>query len=152
MQFTVSVALFAALASASHHIPQHFHHRRQYNTTVPQTTLTVFATSVHTITSCAASITDCPARASESTSEQVVTDTIEVFTVWIYSIRCGTVANSWFRPSAQLPRPSQPAPRFSLPTRRLLLLLALLLVLRQPPRPQLLSEPVSTQEALHPVP
>lgn len=82
MQFaTASVALFAALATAHQHIPQHFHHRRQYNTTAPQTTLTVFATSVHTITSCAASITDCPARASESTSELVVTDTIEIFTV-----------------------------------------------------------------------
>jgi hypothetical protein len=83
MQFTtVSVALFAALATAHQHVPQHFHHRRQYNTTDgPSTTLTVYATSVHTITSCAASITDCPARPHEATSEMVVTETIDSFVV-----------------------------------------------------------------------
>jgi len=78
---TVSTLFFAALASAQH---QHFHQRRQYNTTGTalgeQTTLTVYATSVHTITSCAATVTDCPARSDLATSEQVVTDTIAVYT------------------------------------------------------------------------
>ncbi len=82
MQFsTLSVAFFAALATAHQHAPQHFHQKRQYNTTAPQTTLTVFATSVYTITSCAASITDCPARTAEATSEAVVTSVVALTTV-----------------------------------------------------------------------
>ena len=88
MQFTaLSVAFFAALASAHNinHAAQHFHPRRGLNASStdsgPSTTLTIYTTSVHTITSCAASITDCPARASESTSEMVVTDTIVLTTV-----------------------------------------------------------------------
>jgi hypothetical protein len=83
---TLSVAWFAALASAYSH-PQHvhFHPRRQYNSSsidsAASTTLTVFSTSVYTITSCAASITDCPARPAEATSESVVTDVIALTTV-----------------------------------------------------------------------
>lgn len=76
----MSVAFFAALATAHQHPPQHFHQRRQYNTTAPHTTLTVFATSVYTITSCAASITDCPARTAEATSEAVVTSVVALTT------------------------------------------------------------------------
>jgi hypothetical protein len=78
---TLSVAFFAALASAHAHHPQHFHHRRQYNTTSAAggelTTLTVLATHIHTVTSCAATVTDCPAR----TSPVVVTDVIALTTV-----------------------------------------------------------------------
>ena len=82
MQFTtLSVAFFAALATAYKHAPAHFHHRRAMNESGLSTTLTVFSTQIHTITSCAASITDCPARASESTSEMVVTDIIALTTV-----------------------------------------------------------------------
>jgi len=83
MQFTtLSVAFFAALASAHQHGPHHFHHRRGLNGTAgPSTTMTVYATSVHTITSCAATITDCPARPTEATSEMVVTETVAEYTV-----------------------------------------------------------------------
>jgi len=81
MQFTtLSVAFFAALASAHAHNPQHFHHRRQYNTTSTAggelTTLTVLTTHIHTVTSCAATVIDCPAR----TSPVVVTDVIALTT------------------------------------------------------------------------
>lgn len=81
MQFTtLSVALFAALTSAHAHHPQHFHNRRQYNGTSAaggeSTTLTVFATHIHTVTSCAATVTDCPAR----TAPVVVTDVIALTT------------------------------------------------------------------------
>lgn len=86
MQYTVlSVGLFAAMATASQH-PQHFHHRRQYQTTntttaagLPSTTLTVIATEVKTITSCAPTVTNCPAR--EQTVAQVVTLTKTIGTV-----------------------------------------------------------------------
>ncbi|KAG4442262.1 hypothetical protein IFR05_002253 [Cadophora sp. M221] len=80
MQFTAvaSLGLFAAVASASQHVPQHFHQRRQYNASVPSTTLTVYATEVYTITSCAATVTDCPA--DQSTSEQVITSTVAAYT------------------------------------------------------------------------
>jgi len=44
------------------------------------TTLTIYTTTVHTVTSCAASITNCPARASGSSGEIVVTDTIALTT------------------------------------------------------------------------
>jgi hypothetical protein len=88
MQFTtLSVAFFAALASAHNlnHAAQHFHHRRGMNASSTDsgvsTTLTVYQTQIRTITSCAATVTNCPARASESTSEMVVTDTIAVTTV-----------------------------------------------------------------------
>ncbi|PMD27252.1 hypothetical protein NA56DRAFT_667601 [Hyaloscypha hepaticicola] len=51
---TLSVAFFAALATAHQHAAQHFHHRRQSNSTATdpaaQTTLTVFATVIHTVT------------------------------------------------------------------------------------------------------
>lgn len=80
MHFTAvaSLGLFAAVASASQHVPQHFHQRRQYNSSVPSTTLTVYATNVYTVTSCAASVTDCPA--DQSTSEQVITSTVAAYT------------------------------------------------------------------------
>jgi len=78
---TVSALFFASLATAQHH---HFHHRRQYNTTASalgeQTTLTVYATTIHTVTSCAATVTDCPANPHLATSEMVVTDTIALTT------------------------------------------------------------------------
>jgi hypothetical protein len=81
MQFTtLSVALFAALASASTHHAQHFHHRRGLNDSGVSTTLTVYTTSIHTITSCAATVTDCPARNSASAGA-VVTDVIALTTV-----------------------------------------------------------------------
>lgn len=81
MQFTtLSVAFLASMASAHQYAPNHFHHRRQLNSTGLSTTLTVYATSIYTITSCAASITDCPARPSASTSEMVVTDVIALTT------------------------------------------------------------------------
>ncbi|KAK0116885.1 hypothetical protein ONS96_012731 [Cadophora gregata f. sp. sojae] len=75
MQFTTvaSLGLFAALASASQHVPEHFYQRRQYNTSVPSTTLTVYATQVYTITSCAATVTNCPAG-------QVITSTVAAYT------------------------------------------------------------------------
>jgi hypothetical protein len=80
MQYTtLSVALFAVLASAHQHPPHHFH-RRGFNETGPSTTLTVFATEVHTITSCAVTITDCPNRPEEATSEYVVTETRAITT------------------------------------------------------------------------
>jgi len=81
MQFTtLSVALFAALATAHAHNPQHFHHRRQYNGTssaagVP-TTMIVYATNIITKTECPASVTDCPAR----TSPVVVTEVVPITT------------------------------------------------------------------------
>jgi hypothetical protein len=85
MQFTtLSVALFVALATAHQHAAQHFHPRRQANSSATdayaQTTLTVYAEVTHTITSCAASITNCPADHPEATSVYVVTDTITVDT------------------------------------------------------------------------
>jgi hypothetical protein len=81
MQFTtLSVALFAALASANSHHAQHFHHRRGLNDSGVSTTLTVYTTSIHTITSCAATVTDCPARNSASAGA-VVTDVIALTTV-----------------------------------------------------------------------
>jgi len=84
MQFTTLSLAFAALASAHQHAAHHFHHRRQLNgTTDPSTTMTVYATSVHTITSCAATVTNCPARPQESTSEIVVTETVAQYTVSI---------------------------------------------------------------------
>ena len=81
MQFlALSVAFFAALATAEHHGPRHFHHRRHMNTTVADThtTLTVFQTQVYTITSCAPTITNCPARSSAGNG--VITDTIAITT------------------------------------------------------------------------
>jgi hypothetical protein len=81
MQLTaLSVAFFAALAAANEHGPQNFHHRRGLNDSGTSTTLTVYQTQIYTITRCAASITDCPDRASESTSEVVVTDVIAITT------------------------------------------------------------------------
>jgi hypothetical protein len=84
---TLSVAFFAALATAHQHAAQHFHHRRQSNSTATdpaaQTTLTVFAEVTKTITSCAASITNCPAGHPSATNVMVVTDTITVDTVCI---------------------------------------------------------------------
>ena len=85
MQFTtLSMALFAASATAHNHAAQHFHLRRQANSSATdaaaQTTLTVFAKVTHTVTSCAASITNCPADHPEATSVYVVTDTITVDT------------------------------------------------------------------------
>ena len=82
MQYTtLSVALFAALASASQRAPHHFHLRRAYNDTLPSTTLIVYTTEVQTITSCAATITDCPARPEEQTSEYLITQTRALTTV-----------------------------------------------------------------------
>ena len=82
MQFTtLSMAVFAGLAAANYHHPQHFHHRRQMNSTAPLTTLTVFATHVHTVTSCAASITNCPARTGTESAGAVVTEIITIATV-----------------------------------------------------------------------
>jgi hypothetical protein len=80
MQFTTqSVAFFAALATATQHVPQHFHHRRGLNGSGVSTTLTVYQTQIYTITSCAATITDCP-LSSASTSETVITDVIAITT------------------------------------------------------------------------
>ena len=79
MQFTtLSVAFFAALATATQHVPQHFHRRRGLNDSGVSTTLTVYQTQIYTITSCAATVTDC--RASASTSETVITDVIAITT------------------------------------------------------------------------
>ena len=85
MQYTaLSVAFFAALATAHQHAPQHFHHRRQLNGTSTdsgdQTTLVVTHFITSTITSCAATVTNCPARNSASAGV-VVTDTVVVATV-----------------------------------------------------------------------
>jgi hypothetical protein len=96
MQFTtLSVAFFAALATAHQHAAQHFHPRRQSNSNstdpAAQTTLTVFAKVTHTITSCAASITNCPAGHSAATNVMVVTDTITVDTVRLLLYVCGMV-------------------------------------------------------------
>jgi len=124
MQFTtLSVAFFAALASAHNlHGAQHFHHRRAYNTSSmdsgESTTLTVYSTQIHTITSCAASITDCPARASESTSEMVVTDVITLATVSSHLSRESGNTNLDYRPSAQSLQPSLLPPQFTHPTVR----------------------------------
>jgi hypothetical protein len=87
MQYTtLSLAFFAALATAHQKAPRHFHQQRQLNSSTnpdagAQTTLTVFAEVTHTVTSCAASITNCPAGHPEATSVMVVTDTITVDTV-----------------------------------------------------------------------
>ena len=90
MQFTtISVALFAGLATAYQHAPHHYHNKRAANSTTAasaaaegaQTTLTVIAEVTHTVTSCAASITNCPAGHSAATNVMVVTDTITVDTV-----------------------------------------------------------------------
>jgi hypothetical protein len=85
--------LFAGLASASSPI-RHLHFPRSNSTitavdNAAPTTLTVFATSVHTVISCAASITNCPARANQTglgslpesaKTTVVVTDTIVLAT------------------------------------------------------------------------
>ncbi len=99
MQFTtLSVAFFAAWATAHQHAAQHFHPRRQANSSttdaVAQTTLTVFAEVTHTITSCAATITNCPAGHPEATNVIVVTDTITVDTACISSHILWHVANN----------------------------------------------------------
>lgn len=96
MLFTTLSLAFLAASAAAHadglHKHQHLH-PRFYNATslAPSsasssaaggelTTLTIFTTTVHTVTSCAASITNCPARASGSSGEIVVTDTIALTT------------------------------------------------------------------------
>lgn len=141
---TLSVGLLAALASASQHVPQHFHHRRQYNTSVPSTTLTVYATEVYTITSCAATVTDCPARASESTVEQVITATVKAYTVRLgYQNRGASLIPSrlfaqWLKPHlpALLCSPHTP-PTTRAPLRDLSLLLMELVSQPRLPRTQL---------------
>jgi len=93
MQYTIaSVALFTALASATQHTPQHFHHRRQLNGTEPQTTLTVTATSVHTITSCAATVTNCPAKNQQSAGV-VVTEVVTIATTVCPVAEAGAVSS-----------------------------------------------------------
>ncbi|KAG9230875.1 hypothetical protein BJ875DRAFT_138539 [Amylocarpus encephaloides] len=93
MQYTTaSVALFAALASATQHIPQHFHHRRQLNGTEPQTTLTVTATSIHTITSCAATVTNCPAKNQQSAGV-VVTEVVTIATTVCPVAEAGAISS-----------------------------------------------------------
>lgn len=81
MQFTtLSVAFFAALASAHAHHPQHFHHRRGLNgTSGPSTTLTILSTHTSVITSCAPTITNCPARGNGGAV--TVTDVVTIATV-----------------------------------------------------------------------
>jgi len=78
----ISVAFFAALASAAHQHPQYFHHRRHFNTSSSAadelTTLTVSVTQLRTVTSCAHTITSCPAESATHVS--VVTDTIVLTT------------------------------------------------------------------------
>ncbi|KAM0264716.1 hypothetical protein ACHAQJ_000541 [Trichoderma viride] len=85
--------LFAGLASATSPI-RHLHFPRSNSTitavdNAAPTTLTVFATSVHTVISCAATITNCPARANSTglgslpesaRTTMVVTDTIVLAT------------------------------------------------------------------------
>jgi hypothetical protein len=66
--------------STSTTIPYHSNATILSTSASESTTLTVYATSIYTINSCAASITNCPARASESTSEIVVTDVITLTT------------------------------------------------------------------------
>ncbi|OPB43142.1 putative secreted protein [Trichoderma guizhouense] len=85
--------LFAGLASASSPI-RHLHFPRSNTTTAAvddaaPTTLTVIATSVHTVISCAPTVTNCPARLNSTgagslpesaRSTVVVTDTIVLAT------------------------------------------------------------------------
>lgn len=131
MQYTtLSVAFFAALATAHQHAPQHFHHRRQLNGTSTdsgdQTTLVVTHYSTSTLIQCAATVLDCPARNSASAGA-VVTDTIIVATVSNEedeAISYGT--NIAFRLSAQLRKLHLPAPQPSLRTWPLLAPQALL--------------------------
>jgi hypothetical protein len=134
MQFTtLSVAFFAALATAHAHNPHHFHHRRQLNGTGTSaasgesTTLTIYTTVVHTETSCAPTVTDCPAATG---GVVLVTDVIAITTVRI-RIPSGfeNATNRSSRLFAQLNKPNQPVP------------LPMLHTLPQPPIPQ--KEPLS---------
>lgn len=76
MQYTtLTIALFAALATAHQHAPNHFHMRRALNATGPSTTMTVIETKVETVISCAPTVTDCPAHPEEATIEYKVTKT-----------------------------------------------------------------------------
>ncbi len=87
---TFVIVLFAALASASFHLPPARVHQRQFNATssgAPQsrTTLTVSVTDVLTVTSCASSITNCPARTAVAGGSDdtpvYVTTTVAEYTV-----------------------------------------------------------------------
>ncbi|KAL7798208.1 hypothetical protein V8C37DRAFT_369094 [Trichoderma ceciliae] len=102
-----TLGLLAGLASAGSPI-RHLHFPRSNSTITPvddaaPTTLTVFATSVHTVISCAPTVTNCPARTNQTglgslpesaKTTMVVTDTIVLATTICPVAQASSVSSS----------------------------------------------------------